>query len=159
MLTLFSGVKTRHLLQPVSRDLNQATVLKVHQPLVDILVLEPLPPTTLNMAECLNNRDLSLLDQCLTSNPQANSPVNNKDTVDRPLNPPLSMATNSKWDMVVPPALVAMVVELSKHQTLNGVRQQAKTSTMALVDILNNLSTSIFEWQNSRGLRLGLWIS
>ena len=135
---MISGARTRPLLQPISTDRNPATVLKAHQPLADILDLEPLLPITLNTVECLDSKDLNQPDRCLNSNRQANSLVNNKDMVVPQPNHLLNTAINSRWAMVVLPALVAMAVELNKPQTLNGVRLLAKTSTTALVAILND---------------------
>lgn len=136
---MFSGAKTRHLLRLISTDLNQVTVLKAHQLPVDTLDQEHLLPITPNMVECLNSKDLNQPARCLNSNRQVNSPVSNKDMVDLQFNHLPSTATNNRWDTVVLPVLVAMVVELNKHRTLNGVRQQVKTSTTALVDILNDV--------------------
>lgn len=136
---MHSGAKTRHLLQLISTDLNQATAPKAHQLPVDTLDQELPLPIILNMVECLNSKDLNQLDRCLNNNRQANSPVSNKDMVVPQHNHLLNTATNNRWDTAVLPVLVAMVVELNKPQTLNGARQQVKTSTTALVAILSDL--------------------
>jgi hypothetical protein len=111
-------------------DLNKVTVLKAVQPLVDIQ--EPHPLISLNMVVCLNNQDLNPPDRWLTSSLQASSLVNKAVMV---LHLPNLQANIriSKWVMVVLPALVAMVVVLSRLRILNGVRPLPKASAMVSV--------------------------
>jgi hypothetical protein len=135
LLTLFSGVKTKHLPQLALTDLNKVTVLKAVQLLEDTQELHPL--IFLNMVVCLNNQDLNQPDRWLTSSLQASSLVSKADMVDH-LPSLLANTQTSKWDTEDLLALVVTAVALSRLPMLNGVPQLAKPLETASVVTRDN---------------------
>lgn len=96
---------------------------------------EPHPPTSLNMVECPNHKDLSQLVLC----PLNNLPVNFQVKVATAARLSLQHNTPTHKCTEVPPALVVTAV-VSQLPMLSGVLLQPKVLEMALVATKDNLS-------------------
>ncbi len=128
MLTLDSGAKTKHQLNPVLTARSKVTVLRAARHL-DIQGLHQL--ISLNTVVCLSNRDLSQRDRWLTSSHQPHMEDNQGDMEARHSNRRLDMEA-SLWvtEALLLPARVVMAV-VSRLPTLSGISPPPKPSGTA----------------------------
>lgn len=123
-----SGVRTRRLLNQVSREHQPATaprVLRLRR------ILELLPPTSLSTVGCHLNKAPHQLDPYLTSSPQHSMVASQAATEDH-LNSLLPGMEASKWDTLGPQARVVTAAH-SRRRPLNGASPPKASDKPALV--------------------------